>query len=158
MVFAVNHSVRTYQTAGTHECPADFCTYVRSILPYVRQQQNYADRRYLPVSGVWKSRVVEIGKYSTAKENDFMKSRFFESWTFFTELWDFSPFPAKSHETGKWDRVTCEQDIIMEILNGFPQLHIFHSPAKRIRRRAHRLRYFHHYFYGGLSQWMYAMN
>ena len=24
-----------------------------------------------------------------------------------TELWDFSPFPAKSHETGKWDRVTC---------------------------------------------------
>ena len=154
MVFAV---IRCVRTRGLGQLMSRRM-YVRSILPYVRQQQNYADHRYAPVFVTWKSRVVEIGKFSAAKRKYFTKSRFFESWIIFTESRGFSLFQTKSHETGKWDRVTCEQDIIMEILNGFPQLHIFHLPAKRIRRRARRLRYFHHYFYGGLSQWMYAMN
>ena len=35
----------------------------------------------------------------------------------------------------------------MEILNGFPQLHIFHSAAKRTHHRVHRLRYFHHFLW-----------
>ena len=74
--------------------------------------------------------------------NGFTESRFSEQQSEYVEAWRITRFRVKSHRTEKSIGATCEQDIITAILSEFEGNGIFHDTAKRMRRRAYRLRFF----------------
>ena len=78
----------------------------------------------------------------TDGRNGFMKSRFAEQKSRYTEAFENTRFETKSHETGKTVGVTYEQDIIPAILNGFYHSRIFYQTTKRMRQRTYPLRCF----------------
>lgn len=93
---------------------------------------------------IWgrESKQVKSTKNLTVDRNGFTESRFSELESECAEMWGITRLKTKSHGTGKSVGVTCEQDITPAILNGFDGNRIFRDIAKRIRRRAYRLRFF----------------
>ena len=89
-----------------------------------------------------KSSHVKFANYLTDGRNDFTESRFSEQQSRCAETWEITRFRAKPHGTEKSIGVTCEQDIITAILNGFDGNGIVHDTAKRMRRMAGWLRFF----------------
>ena len=89
-----------------------------------------------------KSKQVKSTKNLTVDRNGFTKSRFSEQQSRCAEAWEIIRFGANSHGTKKSIGVTCEQDFITAILSRFDNNSFFHDIAKRIRRRAYRLRFF----------------
>ena len=93
---------------------------------------------------IWgrESRQVKSAKNLTVDRNGFTESRFSEQESECAEMCEITRFQAKSHGTEKSVGVTCEQDIIPAILNGFDGNRNFYDTAKRIRRKAYLLRCF----------------
>ena len=89
-----------------------------------------------------KSNQVESANYLPDGRNAFTESRFSEQQSRCAEAWEIIRFGANSHGTKKSIGVTCEQDFITAILSRFDNNSFFHDIAKRIRRRAYRLRFF----------------
>ena len=93
---------------------------------------------------IWgrESRQVKSAKNLTVDRNGFTESRFSEQESECAEMCEITRFQAKSHGTEKSVGVTCEQDIIPAILNGFDDNRNFYDTAKRMRWRAYLLRCF----------------
>lgn len=89
-----------------------------------------------------KSKQVKSAKNLTDDRNGFTESRFSEQESSCTERFENTRFQAKSHGTGKAVGVTCGQDIISAILNGFYHSRIFYQTTKRMRQRTYPLRCF----------------
>ena len=94
------------------------------------------------IFGGEKSSQVKFANYLTVGRSGFTKSRFSEQQSRCAEAWEIIRFGANSHGTKKSIGVTCEQDFITAILSRFDNSSFFHDIAKRIRRRAYRLRFF----------------
>ena len=116
------------------------CTYVRFVFSKTPLYGKTAE--FTAVFWSEKSSQVKSANYLTDGRNGFTESRFSEQQHGCAETWETTRFRAKSHGAGKPIGVTCEQDIITAILSGFDGNRIFHDTAKRIRRRAYRLRFF----------------
>ena len=120
--------------------PAAPCTYVRSVSP----KRRYIGRMLTGRAYIWgrESRQVKSAKNLTVDRNGFTESRFSEQESECAEMCEITRFQAKSHGTEKSVGVTCEQDIIPAILNGFDDNRNFYDTAKRMRWRAYLLRCF----------------
>ena len=116
------------------------CTYVRSISPQTLLYGKTAE--FTAIFWGKKSSQVKSVNYLTDGRNGFTESCFSEQQSRCAETWEITRFRTKSHGAEKSIGVTCEQDIITAILSGFDGNRIFHDTAKRIRRRAYRLRFF----------------
>ena len=120
--------------------PAAPCTYVRSVFPRTPLYGKPAG--FTAVFWDEKSSQVKSTNYLTDGRNGFTESRFSEQQSRCAEPWEITRFRAKPHGTEKSIGVTCEQDFITVILSGFDGNRIFHDAAKRMHRRAYRLRFF----------------
>ena len=89
-----------------------------------------------------KSRQVKSAKFLTDGRNGFTKPRFSEQESQCAETCGITRFEVKSRGTEKTVGVLCGQEIIPAILNGFYRNRNFYDTAKRIRRKAYRLRFF----------------
>ena len=116
------------------------CTYVRFVFSKTPLYGKTAE--FTAVFWSEKSSQVKFANYLTVGRNGFTESRFSEQQSRCTEAWEITRLGAKPHGTEKSIGVTCEQDIITEILSGFDGNRIFHEAAKWICRRAYRLRFF----------------
>ena len=116
------------------------CTYVRFVFPKTPLYGKTAE--FIAVFCGEKSSQVKSANYLTDGRNGFTESRFSEQQSRCVETWEITRFRAKAHGTEKSIGVTCEQDIIAAILGGFDGNRIFHDAAKRMHRRAYRLRFF----------------
>ena len=116
------------------------CTYVRSIS---HQTPPYGKTAGFTAS-FWdeKSSQVKIANYLTDDRNGFTESCFSEQQSRCAETWEIIRFRVKSHGAEKLIGVTCEQDFITVILSEFEGNGIFRDTAKRMHRRAYRLRFF----------------
>ena len=115
------------------------CTYVRFVFP----KRCYM-KKLLGFAIFWgeKSSQVKFANYLTDGRSGFTESRFSEQQNRCAETWETTRFRAKPHGTEKSIGVSCEQDFITAILSRFDNNSFFHDIAKRIRRRAYRLRFF----------------
>ena len=120
--------------------PAAPCTYVRSISPQTLLYGKTAE--FTAIFWGEKSSQVKSANYLPDGRNGFTESRFSEQQSRCAEAWEIIRFRVKSHGAEKSIGVTCEQDIITAILSGFDGNRIFHDAAKRMHRRAYRLRFF----------------
>lgn len=116
------------------------CTYVRSISPQTLLYGKTAE--FTAIFWGKESSQVKSVNYLTDGRNGFTESRFPEQQSRCAETWKITRLRVKPHGTEKSIGVTCEQDFITVILNGFDGNRFFHNTAKRIRRRAYRLRFF----------------
>lgn len=116
------------------------CTYVRFV--FIKTPLYGETAEFIAVFWGEKSSQVKSANYLTDGRNGFTESRLSEQQHGCAETWETTRFRAKPHGTEKSIGVTCEQDIITAILSGFDGNRIFHDAAKRIRRRAYRLRFF----------------
>lgn len=133
-------SERTYRMTGDDFSATVLCTYVRSVLPQTTlYRKTLTGRAYI---GGRESRQVKSAKFLTVDRNGFTKPCFSEQERRCAETCGITRFSAKPHGAEKSIGVTCEQDIITAILSGFDDNRIFHDIAKRMRRRAYRLRFF----------------
>ena len=133
-------SVRTYRRTGDDFSAIVLCTYVRSVLPQTLLYGKMLTGR--ACISRQKSKQVKSAKNLTVDRNGFTESRFSELESECAEMWGITRLETKSHGTGKSVGVTCEQGITPAILNGFDGNRYFYDTAKRIRRRAYRLRFF----------------
>ena len=116
------------------------CTYVRFIFSKTPLYGETVE--FTAIFWGKKSSQVKSVNDLTVGRNGFTESRFSEQQHGCAETWETTRFRAKSHRAEKSIGVTCEQDFITAILSGFSNNGIFHDIAKRIRRRAYRLRFF----------------
>ena len=116
------------------------CTYVRFVFPKTPLYGETAE--FTAILWGEKSSQVESANYLPDGRNGFTESRFSEQQNRCAETLETTRFRAKSHGAEKSIGVTCEQDFIMVILNGFDSNRFFHDTAKRMHRRAYRLRFF----------------
>lgn len=116
------------------------CTYVRFVFSKTPLYGKTAE--FTAVFWSEKSSQVKSANYLTDGRNGFTESRFSEQQSRCAEAWEIIRFRVKSHGTEKSIGVTCEQDFITAILSRFDNNSFFHDIAKRIRRRAYRLRFF----------------
>ena len=116
------------------------CTYVRFVFSKTPLYGKTAE--FTAVFWSEKSSQVKFANYLTVGRNGFTESRFSEQQHGCAETWEITRFRAKSHGTEQSIGAICEQDIIMAILSGFDGNRIFHYAAKRMHRRAYRLRFF----------------
>ena len=133
------------QSVRTGEMAMNFldvvpCTYVRSVSPQTPPYEKTAG--FTAIFWGEKSSHVKFANYLTDGRNGFTESRFSEQQSRCAEAWEIIRFGANSHGTKKSIGVTCEQDFITAILSRFDNNSFFHDIAKRIRRRAYRLRFF----------------
>ena len=107
-------------------------------------ERRYIGRMLTGRAYIWEreSRQVKSAKNLTVDRNGFTESRFSEQESECAEMCEITRFQAKSHGTEKSVGVTCEQDIIPAILNGFDDNRNFYDTAKRMRWRAYLLRCF----------------
>ena len=107
-------------------------------------ERRYIGRMLTGRAYIWgrESRQVKSAKNLTVDIKGFTESRFSEQESECAEMCEITRFQAKSHGTEKSVGVTCEQDIIPAILNGFDGNRNFYDTAKRIRRKAYLLRCF----------------
>ena len=138
MGFPTFRSIRTYRRTGDDFSATVLCTYVRSVLPRTPLYRKSTDQQSLYFGH--KSSQVKSANYLTDGRNGFTESRFSEQESECAEMCEITRFQAKSHGTEKSVGVTCEQDIIPAILNGFDGNRNFYDTAKRIRRKAYLLR------------------
>lgn len=91
---------------------------------------------------IWgrESRQVKSAKNLTVDRNSFTESRCSEQQSSCAETWGITLLETKSYGTEKSVGVTCEQDIIPAILNGFYHSRVFYQTAKRMRRKTYLLR------------------
>ena len=89
-----------------------------------------------------KSKQVKSTKNLTDGRNGFTESRFPEQQSGCAETWEIIRFRVKSHGAEKSIGVTCEQDLTPAILNEFDDNRNYYDTAKRMRRKAYRLRCF----------------
>ena len=116
------------------------CTYVRFVFPKTPLYGKTAG--FTAIFWGEKSSQVKSANYLPDGRNGFTESRFSEQQRGYAETWEITRFRVKSHGTEKSIGITCEQDFITVILNGFDGNRFFHNTAKWIRRRAYRLRFF----------------
>ena len=116
------------------------CTYVRSISPQTLLYGKTAE--FTAIFWGKKSSQVKSVNYLTDSRNGFTESRFSKQQSRCAETLETTRFRAKSHGAEKSIGATCEQDIIATILGRFDGNRIFHDAAKRMHRRAYRLRFF----------------
>ena len=136
----MSQSVRTYRRTGDEFSATAPCTYVRSVSPQTLLYGKTAE--FTAIFWDKESSQVKSVNYLTDGRNGFTESRFSEQQSRCAETWEITRYRAKPHGTEKSIGVTCEQDIITAILSEFEGNGIFHDTAKRMRRRAYRLRFF----------------
>lgn len=136
----MSQSVRTYRKTDDEffRCRSMYvCTLCFSKTPLYGKTAEFT-----AVFWSEKSRQVKSAKNLTVDRNGFTESCFSEQQSSCAEMWGITRLETKSHGTGKSVGVTCEQDITPAILNGFDGNRYFYDTAKRIRRKAYRLRFF----------------
>ena len=72
---------------------------------------------------------MKSAKFFPIPYSNFTESRWWESWTRYSDLWVISPFPPKSHETVKTVGATREQGITGEKWSGFLKKRFFTKPV-----------------------------
>ena len=92
-------------------------TYVRSVSPQTPPYEKTAG--FTAIFWGEKSSHVKFANYLTDGRSGFTESCFSEQQSRCAETWEITRFRAKPHGTEKSIGVTCEQDIITEILSGF---------------------------------------